>query len=216
MRRLGDLWDLRGVPLRGVEEEARTHGFASPAFTGFALFATLMRVRQCTAHSGPVKINHSRRRWRLLVPMTPSHSKLLSAFSLQPGARCRRASAGTASNRGRSRWIAPSRASPVTAQDQRVVPSADAPLLPPRRRAYRMGMPSLDQLWTRAQVLALPDDGQRYELVDGELLVEVWTPEADRPAIADEKLAWQPETAPEPLKMKLEEFFGVVRGEVES
>ena len=36
-----------------------------------------------------------------------------------------------------------------------------------------MGMPALDlsRRWTRAEVLALPDDGNRYELVDGELLV---------------------------------------------
>jgi Uma2 family endonuclease len=33
-----------------------------------------------------------------------------------------------------------------------------------------MGMPDLAP-WTRAQVLALPDDGQRHELLDGELLV---------------------------------------------
>ena len=50
-----------------------------------------------------------------------------------------------------------------------------AELLIPSRRAYRMGMPAkaLDvaRRWTRAEVLALPDDGNRYELVDGELLV---------------------------------------------
>lgn len=34
-----------------------------------------------------------------------------------------------------------------------------------------MGMPNLAPIWTREQVLALPDDGNRYELVDGELLV---------------------------------------------
>ncbi len=34
-----------------------------------------------------------------------------------------------------------------------------------------MGMPDMAKHWTRAQVLALPDDGNRYELVDGELLV---------------------------------------------
>jgi len=33
-----------------------------------------------------------------------------------------------------------------------------------------MGMPAT-RMWTRDEVLALPDDGQRYELVDGELLV---------------------------------------------
>ncbi|MGE0554367.1 MAG: Uma2 family endonuclease [Gemmatimonadales bacterium] len=32
-------------------------------------------------------------------------------------------------------------------------------------------MPDLAHCWTREEVLALPDDGNRYELVDGELLV---------------------------------------------
>ena len=34
-----------------------------------------------------------------------------------------------------------------------------------------MGMPDLVKRWTREEVLALPDDGNRYELFDGELLV---------------------------------------------
>ncbi len=34
-----------------------------------------------------------------------------------------------------------------------------------------MAMPDLARRWTRDEVLALPDDGNRYELVDGELLV---------------------------------------------
>ena len=34
-----------------------------------------------------------------------------------------------------------------------------------------MGMPELVQRWTREMVLALPEDGNRYELLDGELLV---------------------------------------------
>ncbi|MDX2056264.1 MAG: Uma2 family endonuclease [Gemmatimonadales bacterium] len=34
-----------------------------------------------------------------------------------------------------------------------------------------MVMPDLARVWTRQEVLALPDDGNRYELVDGELLV---------------------------------------------
>src|SRR5690606_17800762 len=34
-----------------------------------------------------------------------------------------------------------------------------------------MVMPALSRRWTREEVLALPDDGNRYELVDGELLV---------------------------------------------
>lgn len=34
-----------------------------------------------------------------------------------------------------------------------------------------MGMPDVIKRWTREEVLALPDDGNRYELLDGELLV---------------------------------------------
>jgi len=34
-----------------------------------------------------------------------------------------------------------------------------------------MGMPDVVRHWTREEVLALPEDGTRYELVDGELLV---------------------------------------------
>lgn len=34
-----------------------------------------------------------------------------------------------------------------------------------------MGMPDMARKWTREMVLALPDDGNRYELFDGELLV---------------------------------------------
>ena len=34
-----------------------------------------------------------------------------------------------------------------------------------------MGMPNTAKRWTREEVLALPDDGNRYELLDGELLV---------------------------------------------
>ncbi len=33
-----------------------------------------------------------------------------------------------------------------------------------------MGMPDMARKWTRDMVLALPDDGNRYELFDGELL----------------------------------------------
>lgn len=34
-----------------------------------------------------------------------------------------------------------------------------------------MGMPALAHRWTRDEVLALPEDGKKYELIDGELLV---------------------------------------------
>lgn len=187
-----------------------------------------------------------------------------------------------------------------------------------------MGMSALSRIWTREEVLALPDDGRRYELVDGELLVsptprplhqlgvmalfellapyarrlrlgpviplpadldlrsgqllqpdlfvvdphdtthpldwseigipllvvevlsastarfdrltkryryqrsgvptywivdldarlvEVWTPEADRPIIAAEQLGWQPIPEIEPLEIDLVAYFGEVWGE---
>jgi Uma2 family endonuclease len=41
-----------------------------------------------------------------------------------------------------------------------------------------MGMPDTTARWTSAQVRALPDDGNRYELIDGELIV---TPAPARP-----------------------------------
>ena len=40
-----------------------------------------------------------------------------------------------------------------------------------RRGTHIMGMPHPAPNWTVEQVLALPDDGNRYEVVDGELLV---------------------------------------------
>ena len=39
-------------------------------------------------------------------------------------------------------------------------------------RAYAMGMPATARYWTPDDVRALPDDGKRYESIDGELLVE--------------------------------------------
>ena len=51
--------------------------------------------------------------------------------------------------------------------------------LPPRAEAeHTMGMPEQATRWTAAMVRALPDDGNRYEVVDGELLV---TPAPARP-----------------------------------
>ncbi len=47
-----------------------------------------------------------------------------------------------------------------------------------------MGMPSTAQSWTREAVLALPEDGNRYELLDGNLLV---TP---GPSIIHQSAVW--------------------------
>ena len=47
----------------------------------------------------------------------------------------------------------------------------DAYLPSPRRVVYRMGMPATISDWTVDMLDALPDDGQRYEIIDGELFV---------------------------------------------
>ena len=56
---------------------------------------------------------------------------------------------------------------------QGVIPSAHAPHLPPPATGlYAMGMVSLDRSdWTVAQLHELPDDGNRYEIIDGVLYV---------------------------------------------
>lgn len=46
-----------------------------------------------------------------------------------------------------------------------------APLSSPRAEPSIMGMPHPATRWTAAMVRALPDDGNRYELVSGELVV---------------------------------------------
>src|SRR3954463_3487623 len=48
---------------------------------------------------------------------------------------------------------------------------ADGLLSHPGRGSHIMGMPQAAGDWTVQRVLALPDDGNRYEVVDGELLV---------------------------------------------
>src|SRR5438046_7820927 len=40
-----------------------------------------------------------------------------------------------------------------------------------RRAAHIMGMPAAHANWTVEMLDALPDDGQRYEIIDGELYV---------------------------------------------
>ncbi len=47
----------------------------------------------------------------------------------------------------------------------------DAHLLSPHQLEYRMGMPATINDWTVEMLDALPDDGQRYEIIDGELFV---------------------------------------------
>ncbi len=54
-------------------------------------------------------------------------------------------------------------------------------------------MPAEQVQWTVEMLDALPDDGQRYELVDGELLAT--------------HLEWQPAGMPEPFVLSISEFF---------
>src|SRR5262245_10984511 len=49
--------------------------------------------------------------------------------------------------------------------------SRRACLLPRRPDTYRMAMPATNIAWTVEMLDALPDDGQRYEIIDGELFV---------------------------------------------
>jgi len=53
----------------------------------------------------------------------------------------------------------------------RPVRSVGVPLLPQRRAEHYMHMPQTAELWTAERIRALPDDGLRHEVVDGEHLV---------------------------------------------
>ncbi len=53
-----------------------------------------------------------------------------------------------------------------------------------------------------------------YWIVDLDArLVEVWTPGADRPVIAEDFLVWHPEPAITPLQIDLPELFGRILGD---
>ena len=74
-----------------------------------------------------------------------------------------------------------------------------------------MGMPDLMRHWTRDEVLALPDDGMRHELFDGELVVTPAPayrhPEDLRPEILQEGVTWQPLQGTDPLVIELAGLF---------
>src|SRR5213083_1365877 len=69
------------------------------------------------------------------------------------------------------RLPAPSRMNLVPGSRCAILSSPRVPLLPSRRAEHLMGMPQAAQRWTPAMVRALPDDGNRYEVVAGELFV---------------------------------------------
>lgn len=54
-----------------------------------------------------------------------------------------------------------------------------------RRAEQTMHMPATRERWTAAAVRALPDDGNRYELIDGELLVTPAPRSAHQRAVAE-------------------------------
>jgi hypothetical protein len=93
-----------------------------------------------------------------------------------------------------------------------------------------MGMPQVDHVWTPDRVRALPDDGRRYEVVAGELLVTPapsfrhqdavfrltrmrWRPGDDRPEVITEVLRWHPDRATAPLEIDLPRLFATVNGD---
>jgi Uma2 family endonuclease len=106
-----------------------------------------------------------------------------------------------------------------------------------------MGMPETVRRWTREGGLDLPDDGNRYELINGELLVtpaprwihqlavlalyrriypyvahrvvEHWRPADERPAILEGSLEWRPPGLLEPLTIDPPACFAEVWGEEE-
>jgi Uma2 family endonuclease len=51
------------------------------------------------------------------------------------------------------------------------IPSADVRLPAPQPRTYSVAMPAARSDWTIEMLDALPDDGDRYEVIDGELFV---------------------------------------------
>jgi len=66
-------------------------------------------------------------------------------------------------------------------------------------------------VWTPERVLALPEDGNRYEVIDGELLVTP-TPRYDHQLAAvalllSDRMLWHPEPSIEPLVVDLAGFF---------
>jgi hypothetical protein len=87
-----------------------------------------------------------------------------------------------------------------------------------------MGMLKLEEpVTTVEQLLALPDDGLRHELLDGEhcvtpapellhhaRLVERWSPGDERPAILRERLVWTPVPGAPPLEIELQSLFSRV------
>lgn len=67
-------------------------------------------------------------------------------------------------------------------------------------------MPAQQMNWTAEMARALPDDGKRYEVLDGELFVTPAPscPDDERPEIL---ARWQPRSCVVPLEIDLTAFF---------
>ena len=82
-----------------------------------------------------------------------------------------------------------------------------------------MGMPQAARRWTAELVRALPDDGNRYEVIAGELMefearvIERWRPGDERPEILAETITWPCEAGVAPLVIDLPEYFAEVLDE---
>jgi Uma2 family endonuclease len=95
-----------------------------------------------------------------------------------------------------------------------------------------MGMPASHADWTVEMVQELPDDGNRYEVIDGELLVspapsypeywiidpqsrtvERWRPDSDHPQRVATILVWQPVPTDDALTIDLARYFRAVHDE---
>lgn len=84
-----------------------------------------------------------------------------------------------------------------------------------------MRMPTLKRQWTVDDLDDLPDDGQRYEVIDGELFVTP-SPSLDHQAavgalyrvlagyLEREGVEWRPEGASAPLVIDVERYFAAV------
>src|SRR5678809_1514286 len=59
----------------------------------------------------------------------------------------------------------------MTATRTRLAPSRHVCLFAGRPGGYAVEMPTVKRDWTVADIHALPDDGNRYEVIDGELFV---------------------------------------------
>jgi len=63
-------------------------------------------------------------------------------------------------------------------------------------------------------VRALPDDGNRYEVVDVDArVIERWRPAGERPEVLGESLSWQPAGAKQALTIDLAGLFARIDGE---